>query len=624
MNTMQLTQKKISREAIKSRLMKTAAKLWGYQESEMESFDPLVGLLIGACANEFEKIGHDIHASHARVLGRLAQLMTPDVTTGPQAAHGIVQLNSIEAKSEIDNSLSLSFKKKHPSKIQAKKGKQKEVYFSPASRFPIFDAKLQFMACNNKLFQVNNAISKELIAEAAMGNALESLSMYLGIQINPQIDNLENINIYFDWPNDPNRQLHHQLLPFTQWYLQDHNIETAMGLPILKTENNSEEIEQLYQTYDISKKTEEYVNGLYAHHFIHLKDTPIEADSMVPYPSIFATVFGEDALGIFKEPLLWIKLVFPHSFPDNALENLYCGLNCFPIINRQKNKTIYSLKQNINIVPLETEDLFFNVELVEDTLGNHYRAASPLTRLVHFQSLTYSLRQGNIGRYDERNASETIGYLTELLRDESAAFSAMNRDWLHTEVKEMRQILARIEQRLSESKNRESIAYLIVKPKEKGDNVYIHFWTSCGDFANNIPLGSSLNLHNGNDVDKNNILLLSTTTGGRSRLNPSESLFAYKEAVLTRGRIVTPEDIKALCFARLGKQLQKVEIQKGIAISQEKQNGLIRTVEVLLYPSNHNPMDAQEWEAICIRLQSELQQAATVTYPFKVKIRGEE
>ena len=38
-------------------MIKNASRLWGYHDSETESsFDPLVGLLIGALAAELEKI----------------------------------------------------------------------------------------------------------------------------------------------------------------------------------------------------------------------------------------------------------------------------------------------------------------------------------------------------------------------------------------------------------------------------------------------------------------------------------------------------------------------------------------------------------------------------------------
>src|SRR2546423_14597202 len=79
-----------SRHHIKTRMLKNAARSWGYPETEAENnFDPLVAMLLASCSTELEKISGEIHASRARVLERLVQLLSPDVLTGALPAHGI-------------------------------------------------------------------------------------------------------------------------------------------------------------------------------------------------------------------------------------------------------------------------------------------------------------------------------------------------------------------------------------------------------------------------------------------------------------------------------------------------------------------------------------------------------
>ena len=50
----------LSKEAIKSRMFKNAARFWGYADADMDAFDPLVRLMIEACAVESYKINDDI------------------------------------------------------------------------------------------------------------------------------------------------------------------------------------------------------------------------------------------------------------------------------------------------------------------------------------------------------------------------------------------------------------------------------------------------------------------------------------------------------------------------------------------------------------------------------------
>lgn len=79
-----------SREHIKTRMLKNAARAWGYAETEPENnFDPLVSMLLTACSIELEKISGEIQGSRARVLERLVQLLSPDAFTGPLPAHAI-------------------------------------------------------------------------------------------------------------------------------------------------------------------------------------------------------------------------------------------------------------------------------------------------------------------------------------------------------------------------------------------------------------------------------------------------------------------------------------------------------------------------------------------------------
>src|SRR5690606_7018610 len=85
-----------NREKVKRRLRKKAAELWGFQEAEMEGFDPVVDLLLGACAVEFEKIANEIFSSETRVLERLAHLLVPEVLTGPKPAHAILHARPVE------------------------------------------------------------------------------------------------------------------------------------------------------------------------------------------------------------------------------------------------------------------------------------------------------------------------------------------------------------------------------------------------------------------------------------------------------------------------------------------------------------------------------------------------
>jgi len=63
-------------------------------------------------------------------------------------------------------------------------------------------------------------------------------------------------------------------------------------------------------------------------------------------------------------------------------------------------------------------------------------------------------------------------------------------------------------------------------------------------------------------------------------MDTEDGLNAYRRALLSKDRVVTAEDIKALCFEHFGKSLEKVDVKKGIAAGTTSDTGFIRTVDI--------------------------------------------
>src|SRR5688500_14073207 len=82
--------KKSSKEEVFERLRQKAIELWSLNGVEIEHLDPIVDLLLGACAAEFERTAQDIDASHSRVMERLSQIMVPELFTNARPAHTII------------------------------------------------------------------------------------------------------------------------------------------------------------------------------------------------------------------------------------------------------------------------------------------------------------------------------------------------------------------------------------------------------------------------------------------------------------------------------------------------------------------------------------------------------
>jgi hypothetical protein len=77
-------------------------------------------------------------------------------------------------------------------------------------------------------------------------------------------------------------------------------------------------------------------------------------------------------------------------------------------------------------------------------------------------------------------------------------------------------------------------------------------------------------------------------------LSASESITAYKSALLSRDRLVSMEDIKLFCQLQLGKNAQKVKVEKGVMVAQQVSHGFARTIDVRIVLSRKDYLDAQE------------------------------
>ncbi|NQU54762.1 MAG: type VI secretion system baseplate subunit TssF, partial [Bacteroidetes bacterium] len=92
-----------SKEKISSRMIKNASRVWGFPDTQAaSSFDPFVGMILGALSNEMAKISNDINSVESRVLEKLVELLTPEPITGPFPAHAIFRAKSVEPFFKLD------------------------------------------------------------------------------------------------------------------------------------------------------------------------------------------------------------------------------------------------------------------------------------------------------------------------------------------------------------------------------------------------------------------------------------------------------------------------------------------------------------------------------------------
>jgi hypothetical protein len=606
-----------TKASIKSRLSRQVAELWGYSAGDLDAFDPLVNLLLEACAVEFEKIGQELHATQGRLIERLAALLNPDVVDAPHPAHAVAQARAREPQVMLPPDAQFVFE--FPA--VGRQAASRPLHFSPLQTTHLVAGAVQCLATDEAVWQLGPQGQKRLVAQAPTPPPAAYRRLWLGLHLPAGELAPRELTFYLDWLNEPHRAHYLAFLPGEQWRLGDASLAIASGLGA--PTDDATPGGALDAEYDFLRRIEQQVQALYAPLFVRVELPPNTLAAYVPqpYPPELAVAFGSAAppeLAALTQPLTWLEVRFAHALPPEAFAQLTCALNCFPVLNRRLHRVLYRLQPALNLFPLVSEEPFLAVRSVYSLSNVSFRATT-LRDLTEGATDTYTLRTHGVGRFDARSSRESLRELLELLRDESQAFTAAGTDFISGILRELDQNMARLEERLDRQRATEQpVPYLLLRPRDVRDSVYLEYWSSSGAAANRLPAGSPLRVQDGHYVEE--VRLLTTTTGGRERPRPEERTYALRRNLLARNRLVTLADIKAACWAELGGQLAAVHVEKAFQTGATPTSGFVRCIRVRLTPATTSHLNAAEWQHAAEALQAHLGGQSAMNLPYEVLV----
>jgi hypothetical protein len=616
MPTEELSQKYFTRERVRNRMLKRAAEVWNFPESEMDDFDPLVTLLIEACSVEFEKIAGEIGKTQNRMLQRLAQLLYPGmIDVNP--AYGIIQVRSSEPVGLLNADSQFFYT---PSGIDRKRENQyTDLFFSPSRSTKIFDGSISCISSARELFSVSDGIQKLQLSSSSKKILDYQHVVWLGLDLNEEVNSLDEISFFINWMGQPESDNWYQYLPYTEWLLETNILTQHAGLPA--SEKNAATAVNLEGEFDSMQKLETHVNDLFNRHYITLTSKTTTDQLKIKrrfYPKAFEQFFDKKELQELKAPLLWIEIRFPPVVPAEALDTILVSMNAIPVINRKLNKFSYKLAKSLNIVPLETEGVFLSIKEIANSNGQTFKLI-PFANPSGLVPESYTLRYG-VNRFDERNSYETLVNLTELIREESSFFSSLGEDFLIQNIRELNQVLARIEDKVKmQHKNQSLCPYLAIKPKQEGGTIMVESWSCNGKLANKIPVGSKLISYKSSSVLSDSLFFITSTYGGRDKFNDTEKIDQYKKSLLSHNRIVTLEDLKVFVQTELGKTARQIVYKKIYIKATNPSDGFIRCMQILITPEP-GTLELHEWEQRFSDLKLKLEKQSANNIPYQLNL----
>lgn len=147
----------------------------------------------------------------------------------------------------------------------------------------------------------------------------------------------------------------------------------------------------------------------------------------------------------------------------------------------------------------------------------------------------------------------------------------------------------------------------------------VEYWTTSGSEANNIKSGSELSIFKGVGLKQGSSYLLTTTHGGKNDLKVQDQLNSARRSLLSRDRIVTKEDVKALCFELYGDKINKVKVKRGYQEDIDLKKGLLPCIDIELSAKNRLETDVLEWDSIGCNLLYFLRKNSLSVLPYRIK-----
>jgi len=605
----------MKKDQIKDRILKRAARAWGTKDLEMEtSFDPLVSLMLNALSHELEKISDELQDSNTGIVERILEIMFPEATMAARPSQAILYAMPLENNAKVSLLNQFTTNKRIHNIYNPLEPIIKEIAFSPTLEVKLSSCEIKYIAYGSNLYKVLDALNREPVQD--YHNLLPSGEVFLGIEMsNPNVLEVEDLMVHIDIKNKQQKEMLHYYLKNMKCFYDDAQIMVQAGynVPHHGITNN------LNKSSSHLREITQEVNDFYFDDFYTLKG--ILKHKVIHNYNLKHDSF-EEVTNTNDKPIIWIKMVFPESLIPEIIDNVFFQINCFPVINKKRHTISKVLKNILSYLVLDTEkSIYLDIENVIDESNHHYE-------IKEFKDSALEdgiavLRTTGTPKFDGRSASELIQKVLDLLKDEGSSFSYIGKDFASKSLTEINQLLLSINEQISQSEiAKNNHPHLIIKPRvdELDEQSFeVNYWSTSGEDGNNIKAGTILQSEDKLFNSNKPIQLITTTVGGFTSQNDQDRIFFYRNALLTRGRIVTIADIKAFGFNHFKNSITHIKVEKGTRKEFSIKEGFSRTVDIYIKinKSQKEKMPESEWEYLRESFMKHLKSKSSNVFPYR-------
>jgi len=605
-----------SREQIKDRLVRLAAEQWNLDENEIEAnFDPLLILIFDAVAGEIEQIGYRIRDIQNNLLNKLSSLMLPQSLLNAKPASCVLTArpNGDTAILKSETNFSTTVRVSRADEV----AKDADINFTPIGETKLINVQLSHIRIGGKLYRCDNSGKKTLIHDE--GNNLMSHEIHFALQTNGSVNSLAGLQFFFDLKGHSEAHNFYFTLRETQLLINGNPTPIDMGY-YKNTQYEATLKDVFNKDSDYSLKLQRETAAIYRNQFITIDESadPISTNT-TPHP-LLENLPEKLQQEIHTPNVVYGTFQLGRPFAPEVTERLQIVANAFPAINRKLEKIYHKTEKWLNIIPLLIHGSYLDIHSIEGSNGMKYRLQSAHydNKVEEGEAIIRAARISKSSSADIRNALKS---LTEAIRDESAYFSRISNDFISSRLNEISRILRRLEDQIQLSKDEKpSFRYVLLRSKNPGETVQVSYWNTSPREAGFVKAHLQFRPFQHSLTEVSSCYSVTTAIGGRETLSDYAQKQMLVRQLTSKGKIISVEDIRLLCFELFGPQLKKVAVQKSMHVLPGKNSGFSRFIDIQLYLSKHNFSD-NEVAYLEKQLRYQLETEGCFAYPFTITIK---
>ena len=251
---MQRTTPRIKRDMLewaKHNLYVRSSDEWSYETLEA---DPLVHLLVGACASEAKEVYEAIYESDDRLLQRVLQYLLPETFHLPMPAVAIAKAAAKTGICTLSATQHLVYR-----------DSEKALTFAPLFQTNLLGGSIRFIGTDSQVFERSDTPSE---SNYLIKNERETVSkLLIGIETKQPVTSLDDIAFYVDWKGaDLEKRQFLMALSKSQWSCHEQVLKRRNGF--LRSKDASWK-----DHYDAEQTLKQRIDAQYRQHF-HLITEP--------------------------------------------------------------------------------------------------------------------------------------------------------------------------------------------------------------------------------------------------------------------------------------------------------------------------------------------------------------